>query len=340
MTNPNGSSAMRQSSVIQIGHGGGGLLMYELLNNMVLPRISSEPKHQQQDAATIEVKGRRLAFTTDAFVVSPIFFSGGDIGSLAVNGTINDLSMVGARPLALSCALILEEGFPLADLDKILGSMRRSADLAGVSIVTGDTKVVERGKADGIFITTAGIGLVTDDIVIEPTQIQEGDAIIVSGDLGRHGVAVMAAREGLDFEHSVMSDCAPLHAKVADLLNAGVVPHCMRDLTRGGLGAALIELAYAANVHFCIDEANIPVCEAVRSVCEILGFDPMFLANEGRFVLIVGANDRAKALALLEGASLIGRVESTFPGRVSVRNAFGGVRLLSLHEGDQWPRIC
>lgn len=329
-----------EREVVQMAHGGGGRMMNELLQKAVLPLLGEMPEGGRHDAATVGLPGARLAFTTDSYVVSPLFFPGGDIGSLAVNGTINDLAMAGAQPLVLSCALILEEGFPLRELERVLRSLRSAADAAGVRIVTGDTKVVDRGKGDGVFINTAGIGLLADGVTIRPDRIREGDAILVNGDLGRHGIAVMAAREGLALEHAIESDSAPLHGEVAALLEAGVTPHCLRDLTRGGLASAVVELAEAARLAFRLEEAALAVRDDVRGACEVLGLDPLYLANEGRFVAFVAPEDVAAALRALPRAYRAGSVRAEPAGGVSVVNAFGSERVLPMLSGEQLPRIC
>ena len=260
---------------ILLAHGGGGRLMHQLIEQTIVPVFRNPVLEVRHDSAVLEIAGVRLAFTTDGYVVRPLFFPGGDIGTLAVNGTVNDLAMSGARPLYLSASFVLEEGLPVETLQRILASMRRAADAADVQIVTGDTKVVDRGKGDGIFITTAGVGRIDHSLAITPTSVQPGDAILLSGDVGRHGMAVMAVREGLAFETTIESDCAPLAGMVTDLLSAGIAVHCLRDLTRGGLASALIEIAEAAKVQIHIREVAVPVGEEVRGACEILGFDPL-----------------------------------------------------------------
>jgi hydrogenase expression/formation protein HypE len=287
-----------------------------------------------------------LAFTTDSFVVKPLFFPGGDIGTLAVNGTINDLAMGGARPLCLSAGFILEEGLPLQSLRRIVASMRRAADAAGVAIVTGDTKVVDRGKGDGIFINTAGIGVIEHDQAIAPQCVRPGDAILISGDIGRHGMAIMAVREGMQFETTLESDCAPLAGTVLKLLESNIATHCLRDLTRGGLTSALVEIAETARVAMQIREAAIPVHPTVQAACELLGFDPLHVACEGRFIAFVPPHGAERALAILRadslgvGASVIGNVASADPGRVIMRNRLGTQRILDMLSGEQLPRIC
>jgi hydrogenase expression/formation protein HypE len=290
-------------------------------------------------------RGDRLAFTTDSFVVHPIEFPGGDIGSLAVHGTLNDLAMCGAQPLGLSCALILEEGLPLATLERIIGSMAQAAHAAGVAIVTGDTKVVERGKGDGIYLNTAGVGRVPDGRVLRPDRVRAGDAILVSGPLGDHGAAVLSVREGIEIEADITSDSAWLGSLVESLFEAVPDLHCLRDPTRGGLGAALHEIAGAAQLAVEIDESALPVREPVRVVCELLGLDPLFLASEGRCVAFVPERESECALAALRAhplgahAARIGTVQPG-PPRIVVRTRAGTRRLLLLPAGDPLPRIC
>jgi hydrogenase expression/formation protein HypE len=275
-----------------------------------------------------------------------LFFPGGDIGTLAINGTVNDLAMCGARPLYLSSGFILEEGFETEQLWRIVQSMRRTADEAGVALVTGDTKVVDRGKGDGIFINTAGVGVVDHHLAIGPRQVRSGDAVILSGDIGRHGIAIMAAREGLEFETTIESDCAPLHSMVNGLIGKGVELHCMRDLTRGGLASALVEIAEACEKQIAIEEAKIAVREDVRGACEILGFDPMYLANEGRFVAFVPEADVGTTLEIMrsinggENAERIGSVADTNSGAVILKSRIGATRIVDMFTGEQLPRIC
>jgi hydrogenase expression/formation protein HypE len=330
---------------IQMAHGGGGRLMKELIEGLFLPALGADPAGLH-DSAVIEASGARLAFTTDGYVVHPRFFPGGDLGELAIYGTVNDLAMAGAVPLALSAAFILEEGLPLAELAQLVASMRLAADRCGVRIVTGDTKVVDRGMADGIFITTAGVGLVPAGVDIHPRRVQAGDAVIVSGDLGRHGIAVMSVREGLQFESPVVSDCGPVHHLAAALLKAGLDIHCFRDPTRGGLASVLNEIATAAGMSIQADERAVPVSEAVATACEILGLDPLYVACEGRLVIFLPEGEAEQALATLRasaegaGAMLIGRVTKGPAGRVGLTTTLGTSRLLDLLSGEQLPRIC
>jgi hydrogenase expression/formation protein HypE len=331
---------------VLLAHGGGGRLMHQLIERMFLPTFGGDRLASRHDGARLDIAGARLAFTTDSYVVRPLFFPGGDIGTLAINGTVNDLAMCGARPLYLSAGLILEEGLSMETLWRIVRSMKQAADEAGVTLVTGDTKVVDRGKGDGVFVNTAGIGLIADDRVIAPSAVRAGDVLIVSGDLGRHGMAIMAAREGLAFESAIESDCAPLARPVHALLEAGVEVHCLRDLTRGGLASALVEIAEASRLHVAIEERAIPVREDVRGACEILGFDPLYVANEGRFVAFVAPGDAARALDLLRadplagGASVIGGVAASPAGLVTLKSRIGATRIVDMLSGEQLPRIC
>ena len=338
-------------TTVQMAHGGGGRLMRRLIEALFLPAFRAglpasakpEPAH---DSAVLELGPARLAFTTDSFVVSPLFFPGGDIGKLAVCGTVNDLAMAGAKPAWLSAAFILEEGFPLETLERIVLSMRESARQIGVAIVTGDTKVVDRGKGDGVYINTAGIGLIPPSVEVSPSRVAPGDAILVSGDLGRHGIAIMSVREGLGFEMSLESDCASLAEAVADLVQLGPAVHCLRDLTRGGLAAALNEIAQDAHVGMELDEAAIAVSEPVAGACELLGLDPLYVANEGRFVAFLAADAAEPALAILRRhevaaqAAVIGRVTDQHAGLVNLRSTLGSTRILDLLSGEQMPRIC
>lgn len=331
---------------ILLAHGGGGRLMHRLLEDVVLPAFRNPWLERRHDSAVLEVDGARLAFTTDGYVVRPLFFPGGDIGTLAVNGTVNDLAMAGATPLYVSASLILEEGLPAETLRRVLASMRAAADAAGVQIVTGDTKVVDRGKGDEIFVTTAGIGRIAHGLAIAPSSVRAGDAVLVSGDIGRHGMAIMAVREGLAFESTIESDCAPLAGLVDRLLTAGIQVHCLRDLTRGGLASALIEIAEAAGRGIHIREAAIPVREDVHAACELLGLDPLYVANEGRCVCLVPAADAERALACMRatavgtGAALIGTVNDRDAGLVTQESRIGARRIVDMLSGEQLPRIC
>src|SRR3989338_5523907 len=284
---------------VLLAHGGGGTLMHRLIEEMFVAAFDNTHLCARHDSAVMNIPVGKIAMTTDSYVVQPLLFPGGDIGSLAVNGTVNDLAMAGARPLYLTAGFILEEGLPMETLRRVVDSMRRAAEEAGVQIITGDTKVVDKGKGDGLFINTAGIGLVESAYSIAPAQVRPGDAILLSGDLGRHGIAIMAVREGLEFETVIESDSAPVAPLVLALLAAGVDVRCLRDLTRGGLASALNEIAESAGVTMTIDERLIPVRDDVRGACELLGFDPLYVANEGRFVAFVAPEDAERALAVM-----------------------------------------
>lgn len=332
--------------LVTLAHGGGGRMMHDLLERSILSVFGNQPLASRHDGAVLSVARGRLAFTTDSYVVHPLFFPGGDIGSLAVTGTVNDLAMCGARPCCLSAAFIIEEGLPIATLDRVVASMASVAKAAAVDIVTGDTKVVDRGKGDGLFINTAGVGVVEHDLVIAPTSVRPGDAILLSGDVGRHGVAIMAVREGLRFDTTIETDCAPLAEPVLALLAAGIEVHCLRDLTRGGLATSLIEIAESSGLHLAIGERAIPIEENVCGACEILGLDPLYLANEGRFVALVPATQADQALAILRGCAVssravrIGSVGEAGDKMVTLQSRIGTQRILDMHSGEQLPRIC
>jgi hydrogenase expression/formation protein HypE len=331
---------------VLLAHGGGGKLTHQLIEKMFLPAFGNSLLGARHDGAVFELPSSKLAFTTDSYVIQPLFFPGGDIGSLAVNGTVNDLAMCGARPLYLSSGFILEEGLPMDTLWRVVQSMKLAAEEAGVQLVTGDTKVVNRGKGDGIFINTAGIGIVESNQAISPASVRPGDVIILSGDIGRHGIAIMAVREGLEFESAITSDCAALSGIVMSLLQTGIEVHCMRDLTRGGLASALIEIAEATGSQCEIEETSIPIREDVRGACEILGFDPLYVANEGRFVVFVPAHEaertvrQMRAHPLGEQAQIIGTVKKDNPGLVTMRSRIGATRVVDMLSGEQLPRIC
>jgi len=331
---------------VLLAHGGGGRLMRRLIEELIVPALGDDPLLRTlHDGAVMTVDGTRLAFTTDSYVVRPLIFPGGDIAQLAVNGTVNDLAMCGARPLALSAGLIVEEGLPLALLRRLMESLGTAAAAAGVHIVTGDTKVVDRGKGDGLFINTAGVGLVVAAQPVEPARVCPGDAVILSGDIGRHGIAIMASREGLAFETTIESDCAPLGDPVLRLLEAGIDVHCLRDLTRGGLGAALVEIARTAGRRIEIQESAIPVRPDVHAACELLGLEPLYVANEGRFIAFVAPDGADRALAILrshrlgEGAARIGEVGGDGTD-VVMTGPLQTARVVDLPSGEQLPRIC
>jgi hydrogenase expression/formation protein HypE len=345
--NPACPLPLRRHPRVLLAHGGGGRIMRDLIESVFVPAFRNPLLEQRHDGAVFPTPPRgRLAFTTDSYVVKPLFFAGGDIGSLAVNGTVNDLAMCGARPLYLSAGFILEEGLVMEDLERVVRSMKSAAAVAGVVIVTGDTKVVDKGKGDGLFVNTAGVGVLEHDLIIGPDAVRPGDAILVSGDIGRHGVAILAARESLGFETTIESDCAPLAGSVLALLESGIEVHCLRDLTRGGLGAALCEVAEVSELRFTVEESKIPVREDVAGACEMLGLDPLYVANEGRFVAFVAAADARAAIDLLArhpesaGASFIGEVGEVGDGLVVMKTRLGPTRVIDLPSGEQLPRIC
>ena len=342
--NPACPIPIRQYPRVLLAHGGGGTLMHDLLEKMFFAAFGPAPAEGRHDSAVLPFPAGRLAFTTDSYVVRPIIFPGGDIASMAVHGTVNDLAMSGARPLWLSAAFILEEGLPMETLWRLVCSMRDAAARSGVRIVTGDTKVVDTGQGDGLFINTAGIGVVGHTLSIAPGRVRTGDAVLVSGDLGRHGMAVMSVREGLEFQGKIESDSAPVSDLVQELLAAGVEIHCLRDLTRGGLAGALNEIAQAARQRIMIDENTVPVREDVHAACELLGLDPLQVACEGRFAAFVPAKDADRALGIMRGheatAAWIGAVETGHPPLVLLKSALGATRILDMPSGEQLPRIC
>jgi len=320
--------------------------MHQLIGKVFAGAFQNPLLDARHDGAAFELGGARLAFSTDSYVVRPLFFPGGDIGMLAVNGTVNDLAMCGARPVYLSTGFIIEEGLPMEILWRIVCSMRQAADAAKVEIVTGDTKVVDRGKGDGVFINTTGVGVIEHNLTISPSGIRPGDVILLNGDIGRHGMAIMAVREGLEFESEITSDCAPLADVVMHLIEEGLEIHCLRDLTRGGMASALVEIAEASRLHLHLEEAAIPVLEAVQGACEILGFDPLYVANEGRFVCFVPAKEAGRALEMMrahpagKGACAVGQVIDDTPGLVTMRSRIGATRVVAMLSGEQLPRIC
>ncbi|MBL8776826.1 MAG: hydrogenase expression/formation protein HypE [Acidimicrobiales bacterium] len=343
---------LRDHDRIVLGHGGGGVLSGELIEHLFLPAFGeAAAAATPTDSAVLELGavagGGRLAFTTDSYVVQPLFFPGGDIGDLAVNGTVNDLAMSGAVPIALSTAFVLEEGLELDVLGRVATSMGRAATAAGVQLVTGDTKVVERGHGDGLYVTTAGVGLVPAGVDLRPERIRPGDAVIVSGPIGRHGVAVLSVREGLEFGTQLVSDTAPLNGVVAEMVRAaGPHLHALRDLTRGGLAASLTELAATAGVGISLTESAIPVPEEVRAACGFLGLDPIHVANEGTLVAFVapeGVDDVLAAMAATDigrHAVVVGQVRDERPGVVLARTTLGATRIIDRPLGEQLPRIC
>ncbi|ACM21557.1 hydrogenase expression/formation protein HypE [Geotalea daltonii FRC-32] len=332
--------------LILLGHGSGGKLSHQLLDQLIIPSLSGVSLTGQNDAAVVDHEGSRLAFTTDSYVVDPIFFPGGNIGDLAVNGTVNDLAMVGARPLHMSVGLIIEEGFSRSDLSVILASMRSAADLAGVAIVTGDTKVVPRGKADRIFINTSGIGILEHQLHISGSGARVGDKIIINGTIGDHGIAVLAARYGLELVAGIQSDTAALYGLVAELLPEGEYLHVLRDPTRGGVATTLKEIALQSNVTISLQEAALPVKSPVSGVCSILGLDPLHIANEGKLVAVVAADAAERVLAIMRrhplglDAAVIGEVVDASAGKMVMETVVGGIRGVDMLTGEQLPRIC
>jgi hydrogenase expression/formation protein HypE len=331
---------------IVLAHGSGGKLSHQLMEKMVLPQFRNELLESLHDGAIFSIGGQRVAFSTDSYVVNPIFFPGGDIGKLAVYGTVNDLAMCGARPLYLSVGFILEEGTPMEDFWRVVQSMREAAATAGVMLVTGDTKVVDRGKADKIFINTSGIGAIPEGINIAPSRAQPNDKIILSGAMAVHGIAIMSTREGLEFESEIASDTAPLNGLVETILAANKDVHVLRDPTRGGITSALTEIAQAAKVGMLLNEDAIPISEEVKGACEILGLDPLYVANEGKLLAITAASDANRVLAAMQShplgseAAIIGEVTDEHPGFVMMKTRVGGKRVVDMLSGEQLPRIC
>jgi hydrogenase expression/formation protein HypE len=347
-----GSCPLPQSQYdrVLLGHGSGGTLSYDLVRQVFVPGFGNEILASLEDQATVSLDaaagGARLAFTTDSFVVRPIFFPGGDVGKLAVCGTVNDLAVGGATPMFLSAAFILEEGLPLADLKRIVASMRQACALANVSLVTGDTKVVDRGKGDQVFITTSGIGVVPRGRNLSIRNARPGDCVLVSGTIGDHGIAIMSVREGIEFETVLESDCAPLNDLVRVMLEACPEIRCMRDPTRGGISSALNELADASNVGVVLDESSIPIRPDVRGACDMLGLDPLYVANEGKLIAVAPAQMADQLLAAMrahplgKNSALIGKITDSHPGMVVLRTLIGGERVVTMLTGEQLPRIC
>ena len=329
---------------IKMAHGGGGRMMQRLIEDVFFAAFDNPVLRSGHDGAVLELPKGQPVMTTDSYVVRPLFFPGGDIGALAVHGTVNDLAMCGAHPLYLSASFILEEGLETETLWRVVQSMRAAAFATGIQIVTGDTKVVERGHGDGIYINTTGVGVVENEIQIRPDRIKKGDLIIVSGDIGRHGMAVMGAREELAFSPPIESDCAPLWNTVADMLDAGIDIHCLRDATRGGLCAVLNELAQSSGLQFDVVERDIPLAANVRGACEVLGLDALQVACEGRFVAIAPQSDAEQALAIMkaqhQSAAVIGQVAEGEAGLVTLQTPIGGRRILDMPAGELLPRIC
>jgi hydrogenase expression/formation protein HypE len=331
---------------VLLGHGSGGKLSAELVRDIFLPAFRNPALSRLDDQAIVTVNGSRVAVTTDSFVVKPLFFPGGDIGSLAVHGTVNDLAMGGAQPLFLSTAFIIEEGLPIATLQRVVSSLRAAAEAAGVDVITGDTKVVEKGKGDGLFINTTGIGLVPDGLEMSANRARPGDKVLLSGPIGEHGIAILAQREGLEFESRIESDSVALHTLVGKMLRLTKCIRCMRDPTRGGLSSALNEIAAQSKVGIELDERTIPIREEVRGACEMLGLDPLYVANEGKLIAIVEPGVTEGVLAamrdhpLAREAQIIGQVTEKNTGLVTVRTALGTTRIVDMLAGDQLPRIC
>lgn len=331
---------------VLLAHGGGGLLTQELIEKILLPHLDNLYLRPLDDAALLPVPAGRLAFTTDTYVVSPLFFPGGDIGRLAVCGTVNDLAVKGAEPLWLSLGLVIEEGFLLSDLAAIASSIRATAEEAGVAVVTGDTKVVEKGRGDGIFVNTAGIGRVVASAPAGVERIAAGDVLIVSGYLGDHGIAILARRSGISFTPEVYSDCAPLWPVVRSLLLEGVSLHAMRDLTRGGLAGALVQFAQATGLCLRVDETALPIRDSVRGACDLLGLDPLAIANEGNILFVCPAAEAEKALGIFKdlkysaAAQIVGEVVPEPGGMAILRSSIGGERVIAMPVGEDLPRIC
>ncbi|MBT3968016.1 MAG: hydrogenase expression/formation protein HypE [Gammaproteobacteria bacterium] len=331
---------------IDMNHGSGGRAMAQLVDELFVRHFDNELLRQANDQASFEIPTGRMSISTDGHVISPLFFPGGDIGSLSVHGTLNDVSMSGAKPLYLSAGFILEEGYPLADLDRIIRSMAAASKKAGVPVVTGDTKVVERGKGDGVFITTTAIGLIPEGVNISGDRAQPGDLILISGTLGDHGVAILSSRENLEFETTIESDSAALHGLIADLVAAVPEIHCLRDPTRGGLATTLNELARQSHIGMRIREADLPIQPAVHAACELLGLDPLYVANEGKLVCIVAAEHADRVLTTMQQhpngkeAAIIGRVVEDEMGFVQMETTLGGSRVIDWLTGEQLPRIC
>ena len=336
---------IKPNDTIVLGHGSGGKLSHDLINRLFLPELGKAAPRALDDSAIININGQRLALTTDSHVVSPLFFPGGDIGRLAICGTVNDLAMVGARPVALTSGFVIEEGLPFDILQRVVQSMREAAEEAGVFIAAGDTKVVQKGGADKLFINTAGVGFVGVDVNISGANAQAGDVVIISGSLGDHGIAVMSAREGFNFETDLRSDVAPLNHLIEAMLKAGEI-HVLRDPTRGGLATTLNEIALQSRLSIELQEGALPVKPQVHAACEMLGFDPLYVANEGKLVAFVKADDAQKILAVMrgtkygEGSVVIGRVIKTEHPQVRLRTAIGGTRLIDMLPGEMLPRIC
>ncbi|MBU8848546.1 MAG: hydrogenase expression/formation protein HypE [Desulfobacterales bacterium] len=332
--------------IILLDHGSGGKVSHSMFSDIILPLFENPELSKQDDGATLDVEGTKLAFSTDSYVVDPIFFPGGNIGDLAVNGTINDIAMCGAMPKFISVGLIIEEGLPIKDFKLILETMANAAKKAGVKIVTGDTKVVPGGKADKIFINTSGIGVIPPDVNVSGSNAEPGDKIIISGTIADHGITILSSREGLKFDSDIKTDSAPLNKMVQSVIQSGCDIHVLRDPTRGGLGTTLNEIALQSNVGIKIDEQSLPVRGPVQGICELLGFDPLYIANEGKLIAFVPQKDAQKTLEIIQrnefgkDAVIIGEVTKTDPGSVFLQTSIGGLRIIDMLTGEQLPRIC
>ncbi|MBU2511596.1 hydrogenase expression/formation protein HypE [bacterium] len=337
---------MEQKEKIKLGHGSGGRMSQELFESLFQPLFSNEYLNEAHDGAILKMGDNRIAFSTDSFVVKPLFFPGGNIGDLAVNGTVNDVTMCGADPQFISAGFILEEGFPIVQLQQIVTSMQTAAEKAGVLLVTGDTKVVERGSADGVFINTSGIGVVRRNVSISPKNAREGDVILINGRIAEHGIAVMTKREGMEFESSILSDCMALNKMVGAILDETDDVHVLRDPTRGGIAATLNEIAQSSSKGIDLIENKIPLDDQVKSVSSILGLDPLYIANEGKVLVIVAEKSADKVLETMkqfyEGreSAIIGRITNNHPGRVVMETSIGTKRIVDMPSGEQLPRIC
>jgi len=331
---------------ILLDHGSGGQISHGLTADLLLPAFDNPALAMLDDGATLNVPGGRIAFSTDTYVVDPIFFPGGSIGDLAINGTVNDVAMCGATPLYLSVGMIIEEGFPMADLERVVAQMGRAAKLAGVTVVTGDTKVVPKGAADKIFINTAGIGIIAENVNVSGANARSGDAVILSGTMADHGMTILTQRQGLAFESDIKSDSAPLNLMVADILRTGCDIHVLRDPTRGGVGTTLNEISGKSNIGIRIYEDRLPVKPAVTGICELLGFDPLYVANEGKLLAFVPADQADRVLTAIQrspygkDACIIGETIDDHPGRVFMKTRIGGERIVDMLTGEQLPRIC
>ena len=349
MINKNGFSCpmpINNYEHILLAHGGGGRLSHSLIQEFFIEQFNNPSLNAQHDGAVFTIDGTKLAFTTDSYVVQPVFFPGGNIGELAVNGTINDLAMCGAKPIYISAGLIIEEGLLMEDLWKIVQSMKKAAESAGVQIVTGDTKVVEHGKGDKIFINTSGIGIIDNNIDISPQRCSVGDNIIINGRIAEHGIAILSARENFEFVTKIQSDTVPLNGLVSDILKASKNIHVLRDPTRGGLSSSLNEIAVSSNTGIIIEENKIPITEEVKGACEILGFDPLYIANEGKMLVFVPPEDTGKVLSAMlahplgRESAIVGKVIEENPGIVVMKTSLGSTRIVDMMTGEQLPRIC